>query len=130
MTELNVNYSDFDDFDEEDENMEKNMNQEPEVNMSTKDAILVIGRNTKAGAKKAWNKAKPVLKKLAIGASIVGAGAYLVTTLTNTAGALTKNEDEDWSDDIIDGTGEVIEPEFVPQETEEPVVDEESTTEE
>ena len=75
-----------------------------DTTITTKEAIKAIAHNTKVGAGKLWNKAKPKLKKAAIAAAVIGGGLYTYDKLTQQP--TLEKSDDDWVDDDIVADGE------------------------
>jgi hypothetical protein len=99
---------------------------EPENVISTKEAIKAIAHNTKVGAVKAWDRAKPKLKKAVVAAAIIGGGLWAYDKLTQQQ-AIEKSDDGDFNGQTLlyDDYGQVIgtvegNPETTEPETETP----------
>ena len=80
-----------------------------DTTITTKDAIKAIAHNTKVGAVKAWDRAKPKLKKAVVAAAIFGGGLWAYDKLTQQP--TLEKSDDDWGvdDDIVaDGEATVL----------------------
>ena len=76
------------------------------VDISTKEAIGALAKNAKVKLKEGWTWAKPKLKVIAGVGAIMGAGAYIATTLNSDSMAGIE-KDDNANDDEIDGEFEL-----------------------
>ena len=68
--------------------------------ITTKEALKIIGHNAKMAGQKIWTKAKPKIKKAAIVSGVIVGSAVLMDKI-NGQNAIEK-QDDNWTDDTLD----------------------------